>query len=268
LDDVATPPPGDRVEGRDDNIQGMGGGEVSHDVGLGSGVEEAKGEGCAEDPRNIGGTRKGAVGDCQQDGCRTSVDGVGDDGYGGELVIVGARASAAAVHRLERRRTYEQVQDTQTHDSATLLFGGREMDVGESLVHGRGDGDDTSPDGGGLPDPHNNNGRDTSVRQLGREMSHGGGADDPGPEGHAEYPCEGGVHVSGSGSGGSCSHVNGSNSGGHGMESGRTHTVFPSDRRQESGGIQRGYLLRRQGVDTQRRATPRLASEAVLLGGG
>lgn len=43
LDDVATPPPGDRVEERDDNIQGMGGGEVSHDVGLGSGVEEAKG---------------------------------------------------------------------------------------------------------------------------------------------------------------------------------------------------------------------------------
>ncbi|CAN0074235.1 unnamed protein product [Ectocarpus fasciculatus] len=90
----------------------MRGGEVSHDVGLGGGVEEAKGEWCAEDTRNVGGTLEGAVDECQQNGCPTSVDGVGDDGSGGELVIVGARASVAGVHRLERRTTCEQVQDT------------------------------------------------------------------------------------------------------------------------------------------------------------
>lgn len=123
FDGVATPPPEGGVEEREDKAQGMRGGEVSHDVGLGGGVEEAKGEGCAEDPGNVVGTRGGTVDDCQwcrQDRC-PYFDGVGGDGSGGDLVSAGAGASAAGVHRLERGRTYAQgpVQDTQTHDSVT-----------------------------------------------------------------------------------------------------------------------------------------------------
>lgn len=118
-----------------------------------------------------------------------------------------------------------------------------------------------------MADPRDN-GRDTSVRRLGREISYGGGADDPGPEGNAKYPCEGGVDGSGSGSGGSCCRVNGSDSGGHGMQTVRTETTSPSDRGLEGGSIQRGYRSRGRGEDTQRGATPRMACEALQVGGG
>ncbi|CAM9858060.1 unnamed protein product [Ectocarpus sp. 4 AP-2014] len=190
FDGVATPPPEDGVEEGEDNVQDMRGGEVSHDVGLGGGVEEAKGEGCAEDSGNVGGTHEGTVDECQwcqQDGCPYSVDVAGGDGSGGDLMITGAGARSAGIHPLERRRTYEQgpVQDTQTHDSATLQLGSRKMGVGGSRLHDGGDVGDTPPDGEGLADPQDN-GRDTSVLRLGREMFHGGGADGPGPHGQTE----------------------------------------------------------------------------------
>ncbi|CAN0276418.1 unnamed protein product, partial [Ectocarpus sp. 8 AP-2014] len=272
FDGVATPPPEYGVEEREDNVQDMRGGDVSHVVGLDGGVEEAKGERCTEDPGNVVGTHEGTVDErlwCRQDGCPYSVDGVGDDGSGGDLVIAGAGASAAGVHRLKRGRTCEQgpVQDTRKLDSATVQVGLREMDVGGSRFHDGGGAGDTSPDGEGLTDPRYN-GRDTSVRRLGREISYGGGADDPGPEGNAKYPCEGGVDGSGCGSGGSCCCVNGSDSGGHGMETGRTETTSPSDRGVEGGSIQREYRSRGRGEDTQRGATPRMACEALLVGGG
>ncbi|CAM9318360.1 unnamed protein product, partial [Ectocarpus sp. 12 AP-2014] len=272
FDGVATPPLEDGVEESEDNVQDMRGGNVSHVVGLGGGVEEAKGEGCTEDPGNVVGTRECAVDErlwCRQDGCPYSVDGVGDDGSGGDSVTVGAGASAAGVHRLKRGRTCEQgpVQDTQTHGSATLQVGCREMDVGGSRFHDGGGAGGTSPDGKGLTDPQGN-GRDTSVGRLGREMFYGGGADDPGPEGNAKYSCEGRVDGSGSGCGGSCCRVNGSDSGGHGMETRRTETTSPSDQGVEGGSIQRGYRSRGRGEDTQRGATPRMAYEALLVGGG
>ncbi|CAM9498363.1 unnamed protein product [Ectocarpus sp. 6 AP-2014] len=269
---VATPPPEDGVEEHEDNVQDMRDGDASHVVGLDGGVEEAKGERCTEDPGNVVGTPEGTVDErlwCRQDGCPYSVDGVGDDGSGGDLVIAGAGASAAGVHRLKRGRTCEQgpVQDTRKLDSATWQVGLRAMDVGGSRFHDGGGAGDTSPDGEGLADPRYN-GRDTSARRLGREISYGGGADDPGSEGNAKYPCEGGVDGSSSGSGDSCCCVNGSDSGGHGMETGRTETTPPSDRGVEGGRIQRGYRSRGRSEDTQRGAAPRLACEALLVGGG
>ncbi|CAM9792418.1 unnamed protein product, partial [Ectocarpus fasciculatus] len=181
-------------------------------------------------------------------------------------MIAGACASAAGVPRWEKGRTYDhgRVQDAQTHGGATLQVGDGEMDIVGPCFHG-GSGDcDTFPDGVGLADPQDNV-QDTSVRRVG---SHGGGADDPGPEGHAEYPCEGGGHGSGTGGGGICSRVNKGDYGGHGMETGRTDTTSPSDRGLGCGDIQRGNRSQGQGENTQRRATPRMGSETLLLAGG
>ncbi|CAM9563266.1 unnamed protein product [Ectocarpus sp. 6 AP-2014] len=270
FDGVATPPAEDGIEEREDNVQDMRGGYISHNVDLGGGVEEAEGEGSAEGPGNVGGTREGTVDErlwCRQNGCPYSVDGLGGDGSSGDSVIAGAGANAAGVHRLKRGRTYEQgpFQDTQTDGSATLQVSGRGMGVVGSPIHDGGDGGDASPGGEGLPDPLDNV-RDTSVRWLDREMYHGGRADDDRLEGHAEYPCEGGVDGNGSVSGGS-SRENESDSGGHGMETGRKETTSPSDRGAKDGGIHLGGLSRGQREDTEMRATSRLTSLAPLVGG-
>ncbi|CAM9837763.1 unnamed protein product [Ectocarpus fasciculatus] len=52
------------------------------------------------------------------------------------------------------------------------------------------------------------------------------------------------------------------------METGRTDTTSPSDRGLGCGDIQRGNRSQGQGEDTQRRATPRMGSETLLLAGG
>ncbi|CAM9132470.1 unnamed protein product [Ectocarpus sp. 13 AM-2016] len=272
FDGIATPPAEDGAQEREDNVQDMRGGYVSPIADLGGGVEEAKGEGSAVDSGKFGGTREGTVDEslwCRQDGCPYSVDGLGGDGSSGDSMIAGAGASAAGVHRLKRGRTHKQgpFQDTQTDGSATLQAGCKEMDFGWSRFHDGGGDVDTSPDGEGPADPQDS-GRGTSVRRLRREMSHGGGAYDPGPVGDAEYPCEGGVDGSDSGSGGSCYRVNGSDSGGYGIGTGRIETMSPGDRGVEGGGFLREYRSRGRGEDTQSVATPRMACEVLLVGGG
>ncbi|CAN0497286.1 unnamed protein product, partial [Ectocarpus sp. 12 AP-2014] len=265
-DGVATPPPRDGVEERDDNVQDTRSGEISQHVDLGGGVEEAKGRECDQDPGNVGGTRQGTVDEHRKGERTNSVDVVGDDGSGGDLVIAGAGASTAGVLRLEGGRTCDErpVQDTQTHDSATLQVCHRGMDVVGSPIDGGGDGGDASPGGEGLPESLDNV-RDTSVRWLDREVYHGGRADDDRPEGHVEYPCEGGVDGSGSASGGK-SRKNRSDSGGHGMKTGRKGTTSLSDRGVKDGSFQGGGLSRGQGEDTEMRATSRLTSVAPLVG--